>query len=89
MQAVVSFLVSGTGRRLIALVVGVLAVLLNKKIGLGLTTEDQTRLVALIIAYLAGSNLHAAAKAKAKAEESVPAGDLEAASKVLEKGPTS
>lgn len=67
MQSVISFLLSGTGRRLIVFAVGVLAVALNRKLGLELDTTEQGALVALIIAYLSGSNYKEAQLARAAA----------------------
>lgn len=57
-----SMMKSDTIRRLIALAVGLFVVVLNNKLGLGLTTEDKTAIVALIVGYFAQSVFHSAKK---------------------------
>lgn len=57
---------AGTLRRALVLIVGMGAVLLNKRLGLCLDVSEQGSLVALISAYLLGSNYREAAAHKAK-----------------------
>lgn len=73
------FLKSGTFRRMVATGVGLLVILLNKKLGLGLDAADQAAIVGLIVAYVAGSNF------KEAKIESAPVVDLEAAAAELAK----
>lgn len=55
MQTIVAFFASGSGRRLIAFVVGLIALLLNKKLGIELTEETQLEVTALVMAYMTQS----------------------------------
>lgn len=62
---------AATIKRLIAFVVGVAAVALNKKLGLDLDVESQAMLVTLILGYIGQSSLKEAKVESAKAAAGV------------------
>ena len=84
------FFNTGTGRRLIAAVVGVGAILLNRKLGIELTEVEQAALTTIIVTYIGGSNWKEGQVAKASSmtvDSTARIDTLEAAIKELRKGP--
>jgi hypothetical protein len=73
------FLKNGTARRLLVWALGLAAVALSKKFGFDLTAEQQEKIVALVLGYVAFSNVKDGLKK--------PDLTLEAAKAILEKGP--
>lgn len=59
-------------KRLAGMLIGMLAVVLNRKFGLGLTTEDQAVMATLLAAWLVQSGLKAGMVAKAEMAEVKP-----------------
>lgn len=58
-----SFLLTGTGRRVVVLLVTALVVALNKRAGLGLDPAEVSELVYLAMAYIIAGNVKGAAEA--------------------------
>ena len=84
------FFTSGSGRRLIAAAIGVLALVLNKKLGIELDEATQMALAAIIATYIGGSNWKEGQVAKASSmtvDSTARIDTLEAAIKELRKGP--
>jgi hypothetical protein len=68
MELILALVKSGTFRRLIVYVVGLLVVLLNRKLGLDLNTEELAGAVVLAITYLIQSASKEKVLAKAEAD---------------------
>lgn len=66
-SAVAAWLVSGTGRRLLAFLAALAIPLLNKKFGWELSEEAVVGQMVLALGYITGSNLKEGAVAKAQA----------------------
>jgi hypothetical protein len=71
MQAIIAFLVSGTGRRLVVLVVGAAVPVLNAKFGWGLDSTAITADALMVVGYIAASNAKEASDNHADAKVQV------------------
>jgi len=79
MSEIMAAVTSSTARRALVAVSTALTVILNKKLGLGLESQDTFELIALAIAYITGSNIKEAHVAgKEAAAKVVTIGDAKA-----------
>ena len=84
LSSILAALASGTSRRIIVTVVGILAIVLKSKLGIELDATGQAAIVAMVLGYLGQSAAKEAHENHLEAVTATPAPSVEDAKKSLE-----